>query len=66
MEQDKKAYSPIRAFLNREDGAITVDWVVLTAALIFMAIAMSFVVTANIPGVADGVSTYMTSMEVGV
>ena len=34
----------IKNFRNDEDGAVTVDWVVLTAAVVALAVAVSTVV----------------------
>jgi len=34
----------IKNFRNDEDGAVTVDWVVLTAAVVALAVAVSSVV----------------------
>lgn len=51
-------------FLRSEDGAITVDWVVLTAAVVGLAGAA--VVNLNGPtgDVGDHVGNYLTNKEV--
>lgn len=51
-------------FARDESGAITVDWVVLTAALIAIGMGAAFYVNASVPVVADSVSDYMTSVDV--
>lgn len=51
-------------FLRREDGAITVDWVVLTAALVFMAIGAAFYVGSATPMVAEKTGEYLSNVEV--
>lgn len=53
-----------RPFRSGDDGAVTVDWVVLTAALVFMGIAATFYVTSSVPEVANQISTYMDGMTV--
>ncbi len=47
----------ISTFLADEDGALTIDWVVLTAALVGVAIALLAIVTVSvlpIPGTIAG------------
>ncbi len=51
-------------FATDEDGAVTVDWVVLTAALVFMGISAAFYVSSSAPEVANNISTYMVNIEV--
>jgi len=46
----KMIFQKIHSFLADEDGAVTVDWVVLTAALVGLAIA---VLAAVETGLAD-------------
>lgn len=55
MQQFKPSASttlrhPIKAFLNDTSGAVTVDWVVLTAALVTMVITFFTSFTADING----------------
>ncbi|WP_338548880.1 hypothetical protein [Roseovarius phycicola] len=54
-----------KSFRDREDGAVTVDWVVLTAAIIAVAIGAIDTVGAATNSVADNVATGMTSIQVG-
>ena len=51
-------------FTTDEDGAVTVDWVVLTAALMFMGISAAFYVSSSAPEVANNLSTYMVNIDV--
>lgn len=63
----EKAYTHkphLRGFLNDQDGAVTVDWVVLTAGIVFLGMAAAFTVSANIPGLADEISDTVASTEV--
>jgi len=48
-----------RYFLADDDGAVTVDWVVLCAAIVGLTVLISTAMTNNALGLADGVSTYM-------
>lgn len=65
-----RSYLPVRgsslqSFLRREDGAVTVDWVVLTAAIVLLGVAAGFTVTAGVPHLANSISSTMVDMEVG-
>ena len=55
----------IKIKLSDEDGAVTVDWVVLTAAVCGLAIASFAAIQQGSRSVGDNVSTYMheTSVE---
>lgn len=52
-------------FVRDEDGAVTVDWVVLTAAILMIGMFTAFVVTGNIPGLANKMSEVVSGMPVG-
>ena len=52
----------IQNFLKDEDGAVTVDWVVLTAAVVGLGIAG---VTAVNTGITDLANEIQTSLEAG-
>ena len=55
----------IRKFLRGESGAVTVDWVVLTAAVVALAgVAYTSIQTAS-GGVGNGVGEYLSAKEVG-
>lgn len=43
-------------FRNDESGAVTVDWVVLTAALAVLAFAVVTTILGDISGVADRIA----------
>lgn len=50
--------------LCEEDGAITVDWVVLTAAVVSMGMLAGTIVWTNSGSVARNVSSYIGSQSV--
>lgn len=56
----------ILRFLVDDTGAVTVDWIVLTGMIVLLGMAAGFAVTANIPGLADEVGTYIGDTEIGV
>lgn len=47
--------APLQTFANNESGAVTVDWVVLTAALVGLALAVLGVVSGGVEDVARDV-----------
>ncbi len=51
-------------FVRDESGAITVDWIVLTAALVMLGMAAAFMVGANVPVLADTVSSHLSNTDV--
>lgn len=53
------------AFLNDESGAVTVDWVVLTAAIVGLGIAVLTSVSGGTTTLADAVSSHMAAQSVG-
>ncbi len=44
-------------FANDESGAVTVDWVVLTAAIVGIAIAVITLISGGIESAANGINT---------
>ena len=51
----------LKKFSNNEDGAVTVDWVVLTAAVVALAVALVLMLTEGSVGVSAGVEEFMTT-----
>ena len=54
----------IMNFLKDEDGAVTVDWVVLTAAVCGLALAAMFSVFNGTQVFGDSVEAYLTDTTV--
>lgn len=52
------------AFLNDESGAVTVDWVVLTAAIVGLGIAVLTSVQGGTQSLADSISSSLASATV--
>lgn len=46
----------IKTFAADEDGAVTVDWVVLTAAIVGLGLAVLAVIRPATTGVASGIA----------
>ncbi len=57
-------FKRILKFFRKEDGAVTVDWVVLTAAVVALTgVAITSLQSAS-GGLGNNVGTYMTNTEV--
>ena len=54
----------IKTFSRDEDGAVTVDWVVLTAAIVGLGIAVLTSVQGGTQSLADKISGELNDMEV--
>ncbi len=54
----------IKTFRADEDGAVTVDWVVLTAAIVGLGIAVMTTVGRSTVGVGDKIGTAMDGINV--
>ena len=52
------------AFLKDESGAVTVDWVVLTAAIVGLGIAVLTSVGGGTTTLADNVSQHLADQDV--
>jgi len=50
-----------KAFHRDEDGAVTVDWVVLTAAIVGLVILIAAAMEDGALGLADGLASYMSN-----
>lgn len=55
---------PFRQFLTAEEGAVTVDWVVLTAAIIGLALAVLVPIGISAASVSDGVSSAVSATSI--
>jgi len=51
-------------FLKNEDGAVTVDWVVLTAAIVGLGIAVMASVGDGTTQLSDTISTNLANQEI--
>ncbi|CRL10479.1 hypothetical protein [Phaeobacter italicus] len=50
-----------KQFLAKEDGAVTVDWVVLTAAIVGLAVLIAASMEEGALGLADLLAAYMSN-----
>lgn len=57
-----KLFKFTKNFANEESGAVTVDWVVLTAAIVGLGIAVLASVTSGTQSLADTISGELATM----
>ncbi|MDE4119009.1 hypothetical protein [Phaeobacter gallaeciensis] len=55
----------IWSFLVREEGAVTVDWVVLAAAIVGLAVLISSAMQDGAMGLANAMLAYMSNWSFG-
>ena len=53
----------IKNFKNDESGAVTVDWVVLTAAIVLLGVAVGTSVSTGAKDLATDLSADLTAMK---
>lgn len=53
----------IKNFRNDEDGAVTVDWVVLTAAVVGLAVAAYTAIETGATGVTDRTALFLDGQD---
>ncbi|HSM20075.1 MAG TPA: hypothetical protein VK844_06880 [Hyphomicrobiales bacterium] len=53
----------IAEFIRKEDGAVTVDWVVLTAAVVALGVAAGVAMTSSTTGLSEDIWAYMDSLQ---
>jgi len=63
LKNDQGLRAQWTSFRADESGAVTVDWIVLTAAAVFMGMGAAFFIAAGVPDVADGISNYMDTIS---
>lgn len=61
-----KLFANIKNFAADESGAVTVDWVVLTAAIVGLGIAVIASVSGGVNNLADRISDAVSDTEIGV
>jgi Flp pilus assembly pilin Flp len=55
----------IKNFRKDEDGAVTVDWVVLTAAVVGLAVAAYASIESGASGLTANTASYMDGLDAG-
>ncbi|MFN3643387.1 MAG: pilus assembly protein [Gemmobacter sp.] len=60
-----KLFNLFKTFRSDESGAVTVDWVVLTAAIVGLGIVVMQTVGGGIGSLASSISTSVSETQVG-
>ncbi len=63
-EREMKLFNLIKTFGRDEDGAVTVDWVVLTAAIVGLGIAVLTTVGGATDDYADEIGNHLSSLGI--
>jgi len=53
----------LNSFRKREEGAVTVDWVVLTAAIVGLAVALLAVIAQGATDKSTSVGAFLSSQD---
>ncbi|SNT18203.1 Flp family type IVb pilin [Tropicimonas sediminicola] len=59
-----KLFNLIKTFRNDEDGAVTVDWVVLTAAIVGLGIATLAAVSGGVSDLSNDISSQLAVSQI--
>ncbi len=59
-----KLFKRVKTFSDREDGAVTVDWVVLTAAVVGLGIAALAAVKSGTGSLTSRINSYLSSQTI--
>lgn len=57
-------FKKIRTYLREDDGAITVDWVVLTSAIVSFGFIATLIIRQQTAGVSGKIATYVDSQQI--
>ena len=59
-----KLFKLAKKFNNEEDGAVTVDWVVLTAAVVGLGVAALAAVKGGVGKLSSSINGYLSSQTI--
>ena len=59
-----KFFKLFKKFHNEEDGAVTVDWVVLTAAVVGLGVAALAAIKSGTGSLTTKINAYMSSQTI--
>lgn len=59
-----KLFKLTKKFRDEEDGAVTVDWVVLTAAIVGLAVAIVALVEGGVTNLATDIASGLSAITV--
>lgn len=53
----------VKSYLKDDSGAVTVDWVVITAAVVALGVAAAAAMTTGTTDLSESIWTYMDSLD---
>lgn len=56
----------LKTFITDDDGAVTVDWVVLTAAIVGLGVVVCVQIAGGALDQSAGIGNYLSASNVGV
>jgi Flp pilus assembly pilin Flp len=59
MQEQAMSFKSFKKFLSDESGAVTVDWVVLTAALVGLGLAVMSVISTGLEDLSGDIQTQL-------
>ncbi|MBS0564910.1 MAG: pilus assembly protein [Proteobacteria bacterium] len=59
-----KHFKRLRTFRSEEDGAVTVDWVVLTAAVVGLGVAALGAIKGGVGSLSSLINNYLSSQTI--
>ena len=65
-DTEMKALNLLKRFAKDEDGAVTVDWVVLTAAIVGLGLIVMTAIRPGVSALATNIGDELSGWEVGV
>lgn len=60
-----KLFDHLKTFAADESGAVTVDWVVLTASVVFLALAVIAIIAPSVNGLSTRISNELNNVQTG-
>jgi hypothetical protein len=64
METDMKFFKLFKNFQDAEDGAVTVDWVVLTAAVVGLGLAALAAIRSGTGALTSKINTHLSGISI--
>jgi len=61
---DNKMFNIIKEFATAEDGAITVDWVVLTAGIVGLGLSVIYLIGSRATDTTDNVGLFISERQI--
>ncbi len=64
-DRQMKFFKSVKEFHNEEEGAVTVDWVVLTAAVVGLGVLALGAIKSGTGALSTKINNYLSTVSVG-